>query len=253
MKQIPHISIVIPALNEEKRLPATLEAVQEYLSGKEELLPAEILVVDDGSRDRTAELVRKTGSSASLDIRCLQHGETRGKGAAIRTGFAASRGKLVLITDADLSAPIDQLEILLPACSERSIAIGSRAVDRSLIVNPQPLYRDLMGRSFNLLVRMLLLPGLGDTQCGFKLFPGELARALAAAQRVDGFAWDVEYLYLVRHWRFEIRELGVRWAHVEASRVLPGRHSWQMFRDVLKLSLRRILRNFPEAPGKVEI
>jgi len=251
MKQIPHISIVIPALNEEKRLPATLEAIETYLSGRTELLPAEILVVDDGSRDQTAELVRETVSSSSLDIRCLRHGETRGKGAAIRTGFAASRGKLVLISDADLSAPIDQLEILLPVCSERSVVIGSRAVDRSLIVNPQPLYRDMMGRAFNLLVRILLLPGLGDTQCGFKLFPGELARALAAVQRVDGFAWDVEYLYLVRHWGFEIRELGVRWAHVEASRVLPGRHSWQMFRDVLKLSLRRILRDFPEGPGKV--
>ena len=246
----PRLSVVIPALNEEGRLPATLDSVREYLGDRKDLLPAEILVVDDGSKDRTAELVRETGMIASVETRCLRHLRTRGKGAAVRTGFSASRGELVLISDADLSAPIDQLEILLRELDDRSIAIGSRAVDRSLIVHSQPLYRDLMGRSFNMLVRALLLPDIGDTQCGFKLFPGALARALSAVAGIDGFAWDVEYLCLARHWAFEIRELGVQWAHVEASRVLPGRHSWQMFRDVLRLAGRRFGRGFPEKPGK---
>lgn len=242
------LSIVIPALNEEGRLPSTLESIRAYLEKNEDLLPAEIIVVDDGSVDQTADLVRACGAGGGVEYCCRQHEKTLGKGAAIGTGFRSSRGELVLISDADLSAPIDQLEILLEAFSADRVVIASRAVDRSLIFNPQPLYRDLMGRGFNLMVRTLLLPGIKDTQCGFKLFPGELARALAGAQRVGGFAWDVEYLFLAKSWGFEIRELGARWAHVEASRVLPGRHSLQMFRDVLKLSLWRALGDFPPRP-----
>lgn len=242
------LSIVIPALNEERRLPATLESLRSYLESHQDLLPAEIIVVDDGSKDRTAEVVRQLNSGPRIASVCRSHSETLGKGAAIRTGFQASQGEMVLISDADLSAPIDQIEILLEDFSTDRIVIGSRAVDRSLIFNPQPLYRDVMGRCFNIIVQIMLLPGIRDTQCGFKLFPGQLARALGRVQSIEGFAWDVECLYLAGSWGFEIREIGVRWAHVEASRVLPGRHSLQMFRDVLKLGYRRIRGAFPACP-----
>lgn len=242
------LSVVIPALNEEGRLPATLESIRLYLEDRIELQPAELIVVDDGSEDRTAELVQDCVSGGEITFRCLRHEGSMGKGAAVRTGFGASRGEKVLISDADLSAPIEELGVLLGAFSPERLPIGSRAVDRSLIFHPQPMYRDLMGRCFNLIVQGLLIPGIRDTQCGFKLFPGELAHALAAVGRIDGFAWDVEFLYLARFWGFEIRELGVRWAHVESSRVLPGRHSFQMFRDVLKLGLRRAFGKFPARP-----
>jgi len=242
------LSIIIPALNEECRLPGTLESIRSYFESNKELLPAEIIVVDDGSEDQTQELVCQFGDGSGMEFVCRRHEKTLGKGAAVRTGFRASRGEMVLISDADLSAPIDQIEILLGDFSPDRLVIASRAVDRSLIFNPQPLYRDLMGRCFNLIVQITLLPGVQDTQCGFKLFPGQLARALGRVQTIEGFAWDVESLYLARSWGFEIRELGVRWAHVEASRVLPGRHSLQMFRDVLKLGYRRIRGTFQARP-----
>ncbi len=142
--------------------------------------------------------------------------------------------------------------------------MGSRSVERQLIENPQPWYRDLMGRSFNLAVRTLGLADLGDTQCGFKLFPGDLARMLSSAQKLDGFAFDVELLVLARHWGFPVHEVGVRWQHVEASRVQAVRHSSQMLRDVLRLWLwrassrlaglprNRLVTKPPTAPWLVE-
>lgn len=247
----PRLSLVIPALNEEDRLPSTLETIWNYLKGADDLLPAEVIVVDDGSSDRTAALTADFCSSPSLKFSSLRHPQTLGKGAAVRTGFGFSSGGMVLISDADLSAPINQIRVLLEGFSRDSVTIGSRAVDRRLISTRQPLYRDLMGRSFNILVQALLLPGIHDSQCGFKLFPGGLARALAGVQILDGFAFDVELLYLSRFWGFEIREIGVRWAHVEDSRVFPGRHSRQMLRDLLGLALRRISHGFPLRPEGV--
>jgi len=239
------LSLVIPALNEERRLPAAMDSIVSFLLRSENFLPAEIIIVDDGSSIEIASVLKPDLAHGMVDIRILRHEETRGKGAAIRTGFASARGENVLITDADLSAPIDQLDVLLREQKANTVVIGSRAVDRSLIVNPQPAHRDFMGRCFNVMVRALVLPGIHDSQCGFKLFPGCLARDLARVQRLDGFAFDVEYLYLSRKWGFEISEVGVRWAHVEASRVLPGRHSLQMFRDMLRLWGWKISRSYP--------
>jgi len=239
------LSIVIPALNEERRLPAALDSIVSFLAKSKNLLPAEIVIVDDGSSIEIASVLKPDFAHRMVDLRILRHGKTRGKGAAIRTGFASAMGKNVLITDADLSAPIDQFHVLLRKQKVNNVVIGSRAVDRSLIVNPQPAHRDFMGRCFNVLVRTLVLPGIHDSQCGFKLFPGGLARELARVQRLDGFAFDVEYLYLSRKWGFDIAEVGVRWAHVEASRVLPGRHSLQMFRDMLRLWGWKMSRSYP--------
>ena len=230
------LSVVVPALNEEARLPPTLAAISAYLSAHPEWAPAEIIVVDDGSDDRTVNAARAVPLAADIALRVVEHGINRGKGAAVRTGFALALGDRVLLSDADLSAPIEELETLSRGASAGSVAVGSRAVARELVENPQPRHRDLMGRNFNLVIRGLGLTRLHDTQCGFKLFPGDLARALAAVQRLDGFAFDVELLLLARLWGFEVHEIGVRWRHIEASRVLAVRHSSQMLRDVFRLS-----------------
>jgi len=243
------LSIVIPAFDEADRLPPCLHEIIGHLaSAPPSVRPAEIVVVDDGSNDDTAEKVREIAPGNEINIRVLQHAHNRGKGAAVRTGFAASRGQWVLLSDADLAAPIDELGKLWSARDDRTVLVGSRAVDRSLITVRQPLYRDLMGRIFNLAVRLVVVSGISDTQCGFKLFPGAMARHLAAAQRLDGFAFDVELLLLARYWGFEVREIGVRWRHVEASRVNAVRHSAEMLGDVLVLGGRRLLGRLPPLP-----
>jgi dolichyl-phosphate beta-glucosyltransferase len=245
------LSVVVPAFNESGRLPGSLEAILAHLEPRSGWLPAEIIVVDDGSSDGTAAVVDRIRPRTGIVLRALQHERNRGKGAAARTGFAASSGHRVLLTDADLAAPIEGLETLAAAAPD-SVAIASRAVDRGLIVSRQPAYRDLMGRTFNLVVRALLLGGIRDTQCGFKLFPGQLARRLAACQRLDGFAFDVELLVLARRWGFEVLEVAVPWRHVEASRVQPVRHSAQMLRDVLRVAWWRARGRLPGPPDLPE-
>jgi len=226
----PRLTVVIPAYDEASRLPARLEEVARHLDAHPLWRPAEVLVVDDGSTDATA------GVAAAAGARVLRHRANRGKGAAVRTGFAASRGEMVLLSDADRSTPMEELEALArEAAAGGVVAVGSRAVDRRRIVRRQPLYRDLMGRTFNLLVRAAFLPGIHDTQCGFKLLPGELARALARVQLLDGFAYDVELLARARAWGWRVVEVPVRWAHEEASRVRPLRHALEMLAELARL------------------
>lgn len=233
----PHLTVVIPAFNEADRLPDRLDEVLEVVGGRSLWRPLEVVVVDDGSGDETAAEVRGVQPPLNVVLRLLTHAVNQGKGAAVRTGLAASRGDLVLVTDADRSTPMNELDRLGGSLARGSVVIGSRAVDRSRITRRQPLYRDFMGRVFNLLVRGLLLPGIHDTQCGFKLYPGGLARVFARVQRIEGFAFDVEHLWLARRWGWRIIEQPVAWAHADASRVAPIRHSWQMARDVLGLRL----------------
>lgn len=246
---MPRLSVVIPAFNEADRLSPTLARVVSFLAGAAGWRPAEIIVVDDGSADGTADVARSQPRADDIAITVARHPVNRGKGAAVRTGFARSRGEWVLLTDADMSAPIEDLTVLAGAAEPDAVAAGSRAVDRRLVTQRQPLHRDLMGRTFNLAIRALGLTRLGDTQCGFKLFPGGLARDLAAAQRIDGFAFDVELLVLARKWGVEIREVGVHWEHVEASRVMAVRHSSQMLRDALRLCWWRATGALAARPG----
>ena len=241
------LSVVIPAFNEADRLPPTLAEIIRYLEAAPDWLPAELIVVDDGSLDGTADAAASTELSGGLALELIRHGRNRGTGAAVRSGFLRSRGDEILLCDADLSSPIDQLAVLASHGSRGSVRIGSRALDRSLISTRQPSYRDFMGRIFNLAVRALVLPGIHDTQCGFKLFPGDFGRTLAAAQRIDGFAFDVELLFLARRWGAALVEVPVRWRHVEASRVQPLLHSAQMLRDLLWLRLRAATGLLPPA------
>jgi len=242
----PRLSVVVPAFEESGRLPGRLRAFASLLAASR-WLPAEILVIDDGSRDGTAEAAVGVAMPDGTTLRVLRHPHNRGKGAAVRTGFEASTGELVLMTDADHSTPVEELETLAHHLANGTVPIASRSADRRRIVRRQPAYRDLMGRTFNLVVRTLLLPGIGDTQCGFKLYPGALARGLATAQRIDGFAFDVEHLALARSWGWTIVEVPVAWAHADASRVSPLRHSFQMLRDVLALRF----RGLPPVPDEL--
>jgi dolichyl-phosphate beta-glucosyltransferase len=228
-------SVVVPAFNEERRLPATLERIGSFLVRRADLLPAEILVVDDGSSDGTARVAERVAAPAGISLRVLRLGRNSGKGAAVRAGLAASGGARVLISDADLATPIEEVDKLL--ASRAAFAVGSRGVQRELIERRQPLPRDTMGRMFNLALRVLGLTSLKDTQCGFKLLEGDLARRLAGEQRLDGFAFDVELLARAARRGASIAEVGVRWSHVEASRVRPLRHGMQMLRDVLRIRL----------------
>jgi dolichyl-phosphate beta-glucosyltransferase len=229
------LTVVVPAYNEEERLPATLTRVVDYLRERTSDLPAEVLVVDDGSRDDTSVVGARVATPPGVTITSLTFAVNEGKGAAVRAGMQASRGAWVLISDADLATPIEELAKLESAGVD--LAIGSRAVDRSLIARRQPIARDTMGRIFNVILRLLGLTVFSDTQCGFKLLRGTLARRLAAEMRLDGFAFDVELLARAARHGATLAEVPVRWYHVDASRVRPIRHSAQMLRDVLRLRL----------------
>jgi dolichyl-phosphate beta-glucosyltransferase len=211
------ISIIIPAFNEEKRLPATLDRVRDYLC-RQEWEFSEILVVDDGSRDATSEVARRTGN-----VRVLGNPGNRGKGYAVRHGMLEAKGEWALFSDADLSAPIEELDTLWSAAerANATVAIGSRAIDRSLIGVHQPLFRENVGRVFNLLMRAITGLPFHDTQCGFKLFEIHAAREIFSRQRLDGFGFDVEVLYIARHLGYRCLEVPVHWNDVAGTKVSP--------------------------------
>ena len=211
----PDLSVVIPAFNEAGRLPRTLERVSAFL--RERSRSYEVLVADDGSTDGTAQKARDAGATVLRDDR------NRGKGHAVRRGMLAARGQRRLMTDADLSTPIEELPGFLARMDEGfDVVIGSRALPGSTIEVHQPWYRENMGRVYNLFVRALALPGLHDTQCGFKLWSARAAREAFSAARLDGFSFDVEALYLARKRGYRIAELPVTWRNDAASRVGLG-------------------------------
>jgi dolichyl-phosphate beta-glucosyltransferase len=208
------ISIVIPAYNEERRLPAALERVRAYLDGRRWSF-SEVVVVDDGSTDKTAEVGERFGA------RVLANPGNRGKGYSVRHGRLEARGEWALITDADLSTPIEELETLWRAAAEAGaeVAIGSRALDRSLIGVHQPAMREYGGRIFNLAMRWITGLPFRDTQCGFKLFSARAAGEIFRLQRLDGFGFDVEVLVLARELGYRVVEVPVRWNDVLGTKV----------------------------------
>ncbi|HEX2253823.1 MAG TPA: dolichyl-phosphate beta-glucosyltransferase [Thermoanaerobaculia bacterium] len=228
------LSVVIPAYNEAQRLGSTLEHLLAYLEGRGASF--EVLVVDDGSGDATAEVA---AAFVPRGVRVLRLEPNRGKGAALKAGVLASRGARVLLTDADLSTPIEDLPRLESRLPEAAVVLGSRALATSRITRRQPLYRELMGKGFNLLVRLAGVGGVRDTQCGFKLLDGDAARALFPELTVERFAYDVELVWLARRRGHRVVEEGVRWADSPDSRVSPLTDSLRMLWDLVRLRLRR--------------
>ena len=233
---LPETTIVIAAYNEEKRLAQSLRKIQAYQAAKD--LSVEIIVVDDGSTDNTALMV-VTLSLEVEGLKLISYRQNRGKGYALRTGVLASRGKMVLLSDADFSTPIEELETLRPLLTSQAhqIAIGSRALALSEIVQAQPLWRRGMSRVFNQIVRALVLDGFHDTQCGFKLFTGESARLLFGAAQIDRFAYDVEILALAKRNGFRVAEVPIRWTDCAGSKVRPVQDSLQMLGDLVRIRL----------------
>ncbi len=213
----PDLSVVIPAFDEEARLPVSLEALAATLSARREPLSVEGVVVDDGSKDRTAARAEETGRRLGLSLRVVRLPVNRGKGAAVRAGVLAAEGTRILVSDADFSTPFGEWEKL--AAARAPVAIGSRALDESLVKERQPFFRVLAGKVFNRIVRILVLPGVRDTQCGFKLFSREAAEAVFSRTTVDRFAWDVEALLLARELGYTIAEIPVLWFNSPESRV----------------------------------
>jgi dolichyl-phosphate beta-glucosyltransferase len=226
------LSVVIPAFNEERRLPGTLATILTCLRARGGTF--EVLVVDDGSTDRTVEIAEQAGP----EVRVLKNPGNRGKGYSVRNGMLSARGEWRLMSDADLSTPIRELNRLEAALAGGAqIAIASRAVSGANLEKRQSILRESSGRFFNLIVRWLHLPGIMDTQCGFKLFSAAAAEAAFRDSKLDGFAFDVEALVLAKRAGFTISEVPVTWRNDEQSRVSFGR-GLAAFADLFRLRFR---------------
>ncbi|MGE5570124.1 MAG: dolichyl-phosphate beta-glucosyltransferase [Rhodospirillales bacterium] len=229
------ISIVLPAYNEEARLPATLTAILSYLEARN-WKEFEILVVNDGSLDGTAAVAERfRGRHPKVTL--LENPGNRGKGYSVRHGMLKARGDWVLFSDSDLSAPIEELDALLEAAKAQnaSVVIGSRALDRSLIKVHQSWFRETAGRIFNLLMRLIIGLPFADTQCGFKLFERRAAQEVFRRQTIERWGFDAEVLFIARKLGFKTIEVPVRWSHSEGTKVSMFRDSLNMFADLLRV------------------
>jgi len=233
--EVAGLSIVIPAYNEARRLPATLPRVVEYASRLDEAV--EVIVVDDGSRDGTADVAASIARDHGL-VTVLRTDQNLGKGAAVRRGMLAARLGHVLFSDVDLSTPIEEAAKLRGALAlGADVAIGSRRLAESDVQVHQPWLRDLAGRTFSGVVSLMLLPGIRDSQCGFKAFRRDTARELFGRQRLDGFGFDVEVLWLARQLGYRIAEIPIVWRDDRRSNVRLLRDSGGMLLDLGRIRL----------------
>lgn len=229
------LSIIIPAFNEENRLPDTLARLLEFLRAQP--YQSELLIVDNASQDRTFEIAQTFAANwgqEDIPIRAYQE-PLRGKGAAVRTGMLKASGKYRFMCDADLSMPVSEINRFLPpTLNDADIAIASREAPGAVRYG-EPAYRHLVGRVFNLLIRLLALPCLHDTQCGFKCFKAPVAEDLFSSLTITGWSFDVEVLYIARHRGYRIAELPIPWYYNPQSRISVVRDSLQMALDILKI------------------
>lgn len=235
----PSLTIVVPAYNEKSRIGGTLEKICAFVSRS--VPDTEVIVVDDGSEDDTAEVAREAlGNWPELDTRVIRYEKNRGKGFAVRTGFAEAKGRIALFSDADLSTPIEELpKLILPIRDgDYDVCFGSRALDRSLIGVRQPWRREQGGKVFNLFVRTLTGLPFWDTQCGFKAFSMEKFGPLLDKMTIDRFGFDVEFLYAAYRNGFRLKEIPVKWDHREGTTVSILRDSIRMFTEVRQIRRR---------------
>jgi dolichyl-phosphate beta-glucosyltransferase len=232
----PELSIVIPCFNEEQRLPRTIELIEQYLARLG--TPYELILVDDGSIDGTRQIM-DAAAERNRSVRLEALPQNRGKGRALAEGVAAARGAEVLVTDADLSTPIEEIDKLRAELRNGAgVAIASRALKGSRVEVSQPAYRVVMGKAFNLLVQAVLLPGIWDTQCGFKLFRADVAHEVFAGLTTDGFGYDPEVLYRAKKRGVRIAEVPVVWRNSAPTKVSPIKSSIDMFKHVVRVRFR---------------
>lgn len=246
------LSIIIPAYNEGKRIGRSLEEILRFVSGRGQ--PSEVIVIDDGSTDRTGEIVEgfvERYASAGHELRLLTNDPNRGKGASVRRGVAAARGEIILFTDADLSSPITEAPKLIDPIVEgrADVTFGSRALNRKLIGVRQSLVRDFGGRVFNLFMRTITGLRFKDTQCGFKAFRREGALPVFSAQRIERFGFDPEVLYIASKRGLRLLEVPVVWNHSEDSKVSYFRDSIKMFTDLIYIRLNDFGGRYNTAPS----
>ncbi len=231
------LSVVVPCYNEEQRLPRTIEQIERYLDARGDSY--ELILVDDGSADGTRRVMDEA-AARHKSVRIVALPGNRGKGRALAEGVRVSRGETVLVTDADLSTPIEELAHLEAALAGGAgVAIASRAIKGSRVELSQPVYRVLMGKAFNIIVQLVLLPGIWDTQCGFKLFRGDIAREVFEGLTTDGFGYDPEVLYLAKKKGVRITEVPVVWRNSAPTKVMAIRSSADMFRHVVRVRFGR--------------
>jgi len=235
------LSLIIPAYNESDRIGPSIEKAFSYFVGVD--YDAEIIVVDDGSPDRTVDAVREAFDRKPVGLdgittKVIPLGVNAGKGAAVRRGMLEAQGKVRVFTDADFSTPVSELAKVIPliASGEYDVVIGSRAAEgRALVKKHQPWYREAMGRFYNVIVQVLVFRGIKDTQCGFKGFSADAAQILFSKQKVNGFSFDVEILYLARRHGYRIKEIAIEWYNDERSTVGAVSDSAKMFLELLRI------------------
>ena len=231
-----YLSIVIPAYNEEKRIGATLDRIYDYVKTKG--YDFEIIVVDDGSVDKTASVVNESRLVEENKVKVLNNGSNKGKGFSVKNGIANSNGEYILFSDADLSTPIEEVDKLFDEIKKGyDIVIGSRGLKDSDVRVHQPWYREIMGKTFNLFVKSVLFKGFNDTQCGFKLFKGPIAKDIASNLKIDGFAFDAEILYIALKKNYKIKEVPVVWVNSSHSKVSPVYEPLKMFKDLFVIKI----------------
>lgn len=226
----PHYSIVIPAYNESARIPATLQSILSYVRAKG--WTTEIIVVNDGSRDTTAEVVREFART-SPEVRLVENPGNHGKGYSVRHGMLQAVGDVVMFTDSDLSAPIEEAELLFAAIAQGAdIAIGSRWLEKGRQTHRQPLYRQFFGRCFNAVTRAVMGLKFADTQCGFKAFTRDAAQTVFQLQTIEGWGFDPEILFIAVKRGYRIVEVPVSWAHDERTRMSYLKDGMKMLREI---------------------
>ncbi len=237
-----YLSVVIPAYNEEGRIATALEKVRTYLGHQS--YSAEVIVVENASTDRTAAIVEEAAGQPGVPVRLIRLPQS-GKGRAVRTGMLAGRGVYRFFADADLSMPIEQLERFLPpALNGTDVAIGSREAPGARRIG-EPAYRHLMGRVYNLIIRLVAVNGFDDTQCGFKMFRGEAADWLFRHQQIDGWGFDIEILLLAKRRGYRVAEVPIDWYHGDQSKVRPIHDTVTMLGETLKIRLNALRGRYP--------